>query len=522
MPRNWRRKALACAVVASLSFSNLHATQAPAVAQVATPHHTISLQAGSSEFNPEFFYKILGGAAPLFAAILGIVFWVTRSTPKESTETSKQSADTGLAPHTTTAPPTTESSTFWFPGTTPSPAQPSPEAAPPASNNNPVEPADAAAPNINNTAGKQTDLSSLSSSSSSTPPRKQNPATPGSESDSSVPRQIQRVLDEINSQRRSHGLNPVMLDTELSKAEQKVAEDFIRSGVFQTDHSMRVVPISGEDPVIGYRESIAKHDFLKQLVTRPDLTKVGIGLATNGFWWGGLARFVTEGDSLTTNEARVTKLIDRINQERRKNGVNPLHIAPSFTADEVAWAKHMKEVNKLYFSGTRRAVWRAHDPLEAVAVWAQQSGFNFILTDSRYSHVAVGLYQDGDEFWISARPITPGVALQERTKQIESIITAINNKRRTAGLSPLTVDDHNHTHLQKQAQLFANGKIVQQQLPLTEVYALADDPLAAAENLFAQKKNSDVLLYPRASRITVAIAEKDGFYAVAVKVPRNS
>lgn len=524
MPRNWRRKALACALVASLSFSNLHSAQTPATAQVPNPHHAFSLPAGSSKFNTDFFYKILGGALPLFAAIIGIVAFVTKTTAQNSADpkqTHPAKPEGELTPHVTTAPPTTESSTFWFPDAPNNPTQPAPETIPPASGNPSAEPTDSAQPGINNTAGKQTDLSSLSSSSSSSPPRKQNPSTPDTGSDSSVARQVQRVLDEINSQRRSQGLNPVTLDAELSKAEQKDAEDFIKSGSFQTDYSMRVVPISGEDPVVGYRESIAKYDFLAQLVRRPDLKKVAIGLATNGFWWGGSARFVTEGDALTSDDDRVSKLVDRINEARKKNGVNPLQLAPSFNAEEVAWAKHMKDINRLYFSGIKRAVWRAHDPLEAVAVWAQQSGFNFILTDARYSHVAVGLYQDGDEFWISVRPITQGVALQERAKQIESVIAAINEKRTAAGLGVLTVDDQHQSHLQKQAELFVNGKVVQQQLPLTEVYALADDPLAATDKLFSQKKNSDVLLRSNASKITVAIAEKDGFYAVAVKVPHK-
>ena len=111
--------------------------------------------------------------------------------------------------------------------------------------------------------------------------------------------------------------------------------------------------VSGPDPVESYQKTLKEQDYFRQLAERPDVTKVGIGLAGNedGSWWGGFVHFQSEGEALSTNEQRMTKLVEKLNAARAARGAGALQLAPSFNPEEQQWAQHMKDQNKAYDQG---------------------------------------------------------------------------------------------------------------------------------------------------------------------------
>ena len=58
---------------------------------------------------------------------------------------------------------------------------------------------------------------------------------------------------------------------------------------------------------------------------------MGIGLAGNedGSWWGGFVHFQSEGEALSTNEQRITKLVEKLNAARAARGAGALQLAPA-------------------------------------------------------------------------------------------------------------------------------------------------------------------------------------------------
>ena len=305
------------------------------------------------------------------------------------------------------------------------------------------------------------------------------------------------------------------LDTALSAKQQARADEFLKSGGRVFDDSGSVVIVSGPDPVESYQKTLKEQDYFRQLAERPDVTKVGIGLAGNedGSWWGGFVHFQSEGEALSTNEQRMTKLVEKLNAARAARGAGALQLAPSFNPEEQQWAQHMKDQNKAYYQGYFRAVGRNRDPLAVVDSW-DTPGFREILTGKKYTHVAIGLVQSGNEWFVSARPLTSGQIASDQ-QRIDTIVRQINAERAKKNLAALTLDAKLSASMQSDAEKFSRTERVEFPMPRRVVFDLTADPTESVSTWLGDNKSRDVIMNPKATKVGVALAQNNGLFGVA-------
>jgi len=307
----------------------------------------------------------------------------------------------------------------------------------------------------------------------------------------------------------------VTLDTALSAKQQARADEFLKSGGRVFDDSGSVIIVSGPDPVESYQKTLKEQDYFRQLAERPDVTKVGIGLAGNedGSWWGGFVHFQSEGEALSTNEQRMTKLVEKLNAARAARGTGALQLAPAFNPEEQQWAQHMKDQNKAYYQGYFRAVGRNRDPLAVVDSW-DTPGFREILTGKKYTHVAIGLVQSGNEWFVSARPLTSGQIASDQ-QRIDTIVRQINAERAKKNLAALTLDAKLSASMQSDAEKFSRSQRVSFPLPRRVVLDLTADPTESVSTWLGNKDSRDVIMNPKATKVGVALAQNNGLFGVA-------
>ena len=402
LPKKWRRSAVTVVLVPSLMCGG-HAVVAP-TASAAPASSAGSSNVGSTGSAalpgiPDNIIRVLGPALPI-VAFLATVFAAATAFSRSGSHTSHSSSTSTNPSPSASAEATTSGSQQ---PTTPSTSV---EAPAPTASEHPTATAEAVRPVQTNGTANQ------GSKTGSSNPNNRGAGTTGGASTSTAPwkpeagtedtsQQIQRLLDEINKPRIAKHLQPVTLDTALSAKQQARADEFLKSGGRVFDDSGSVVIVSGPDPVESYQKTLKEQDYFRQLAERPDVTKVGIGLAGNedGSWWGGFVHFQSEGEALSTNEQRMTKLVEKLNAARAARGAGALQLAPAFNPEEQQWAQHMKDQNKAYYQGYFRAVGRNRDPLAVVDSW-DTPGFREILTGKKYTHVAIGLVQSGNEWFV--------------------------------------------------------------------------------------------------------------------------
>ncbi|MDO4631414.1 MAG: CAP domain-containing protein [Corynebacterium sp.] len=498
--RNWKHRSLVFILVPSIMCGSHTVTAS------ATPQQAQSHQAQLSSDNlaipgiPDNILRILGPAIPVIS-LLAAVFAAAATLSKSGSASSANQLSSRQTPSATPStevpfPTTSEQSTA-----TANPAPPT---------------------QTNGKDNQESGTGSASTSNSSNPQTpKPTATTKPAETPKNTKQQIQRLLDEINRNRQAKGLKPVTLDTALSVPEQVRAEEFIKAGGTVSDSSGQVVIISGAEPVAAYKEVLASNSYFQKLAERADVTKVGIGLATNGDWWGGFIRFQTEGRALSTNEQRMAKLVEKINAARAAQGAAPLQLAPAFNPEEQQWAQHMKASHKLYYQGIRRAVGASEDPLDVVSQWQNNEGFRFILTGKQYTHMAIGLVQDGNRWIVSARPLTEGVALNNNQQRIDAIVKKVNAERAKKSLKPLIFDTSLQERMQSKADAFSRSQQVWYTLPVQEIFALEEDPIAAVDAWLAKEESKNVLFSPTATKVGVALAQHNNYFGVAAIIPQS-
>lgn len=516
LPKKWRRSAVTVVLVPSLMCGG-HAVVAP-TASAAPGSSAGSSNVGSTGSAalpgiPDNIIRVLGPALPI-VAFLATVFAAATAFSRSGSHTSHiSSTSTNPSPSASAGATTSGSQQPTTPST-------SVEAPAPAASEHPTVTAEAARPVQTNGTVNQ------GSKTGSSNPNNRGAGTTGGASTSTAPwkpeagtedtsQQIQRLLDAINKPRIAKHLQPVTLDTALSAKQQARADEFLKSGGRVFDDSGSVVIVSGPDPVESYQKTLKEQDYFRQLAERPDVTKVGIGLAGNedGSWWGGFVHFQSEGEALSTNEQRMTKLVEKLNAARAARGAGALQLAPSFNPEEQQWAQHMKDQNKAYYQGYFRAVGRNRDPLAVVDSW-DTPGFREILTGKKYTHVAIGLVQSGNEWFVSARPLTSGQIASDQ-QRIDTIVRQINAERAKKNLAALTLDAKLSASMQSNAEKFSRSQRVSFPLPRRVVLDLTADPTESVATWLGDKDSRDVIMNSKATKVGVALAQNNGLFGVA-------
>ena len=513
LPKKWRRSAVTVVLVPSLMCGG-HAVVAP-TASAAPASSAGSGNVGSAALPgiPDNIIRVLGPALPI-VAFLATVFAAATAFSRSGSHTSHSSSTSTNPSPSTSAEATTSGSQQ---PTTPSTSV---EAPAPTASEHPTATAEAVRPVQTNGTANQ------GSKTGSSSPNQHGAGTTGGASTSTAPwkpeagtedtsQQIQRLLDEINKPRIAKHLQPVTLDTALSAKQQARADEFLKSGGRVFDDSGSVVIVSGPDPVESYQKALKEQDYFRQLAERPDVTKVGIGLAGNedGSWWGGFVHFQSEGEALSTNEQRMTKLVEKLNAARAARGAGALQLAPAFNPEEQQWAQHMKDQNKAYYQGYFRAVGRNRDPLAVVDSW-DTPGFREILTGKKYTHVAIGLVQSGNEWFVSARPLTSGQIASDQ-QRIDTIVRQINAERAKKNLAALTLDAKLSASMQSDAEKFSRSQRVSFPLPRRVVFDLTADPTESVSTWLGDKDSRDVIMNPKATKVGMALAQNNGLFGVA-------
>ena len=516
LPKKWRRSAVTVVLVPSLMCGG-HAVITP-TASAAPGSSAGSGNVGSTGSAalpgiPDNIIRVLGPALPI-VAFLATVFAAATAFSRSGSHTSHISSTSTNPSPSASAEATTSGSQQ---PTTPSTSV---EAPAPAASEHPTVTAEAARPVQTNGTVNQ------GSKTGSSNPNNRGAGTTGGASTSTAPwkpeagtedtsQQIQRLLDAINKPRIAKHLQPVTLDTALSAKQQARADEFLKSGGRVFDDSGSVVIVSGPDPVESYQKTLKEQDYFRQLAERPDVTKVGIGLAGNedGSWWGGFVHFQSEGEALSTNEQRMTKLVEKLNAARAARGAGALQLAPAFNPEEQQWAQHMKDQNKAYYQGYFRAVGRNRDPLAVVDSW-DTPGFREILTGKKYTHVAIGLVQSGNEWFVSARPLTSGQIASDQ-QRIDTIVRQINAERAKKNLAALTLDAKLSASMQSDAEKFSRTERVEFPMPRRVVFDLTADPTESVSTWLGDNKSRDVIMNPKATKVGVALAQNNGLFGVA-------
>ena len=516
LPKKWRRSAVTVVLVPSLMCGG-HAVITPtasaAPASSAGSGNVGSTGSAALPGIPDNIIRVLGPALPI-VAFLATVFAAATAFSRSGSHTSHiSSTSTNPSPSASAGATTSGSQQPTTPST-------SVEAPAPAASEHPTVTAEAARPVQTNGTVNQ------GSKTGSSNPNNRGAGTTGGASTSTAPwkpeagtedtsQQIQRLLDAINKPRIAKHLQPVTLDTALSAKQQARADEFLKSGGRVFDDSGSVVIVSGPDPVESYQKTLKEQDYFRQLAERPDVTKVGIGLAGNedGSWWGGFVHFQSEGEALSTNEQRMTKLVEKLNAARAARGAGALQLAPSFNPEEQQWAQHMKDQNKAYYQGYFRAVGRNRDPLAVVDSW-DTPGFREILTGKKYTHVAIGLVQSGNEWFVSARPLTSGQIASDQ-QRIDTIVRQINAERAKKNLAALTLDAKLSASMQSDAEKFSRNQRVSFPLPRRVVFDLTADPTESVSTWLGDKDSRDVIMNPKATKVGVALAQNNGLFGVA-------
>ena len=513
LPKKWRRSVVTVVLVPSLMCGG-HAVVAP-TASAAPASSAGSGNVGSAALPgiPDNIIRVLGPALPI-VAFLATVFAAATAFSRSGSHTSHSSSTSTNPSPSTSAEATTSGSQQ---PTTPSTSV---EAPAPTASEHPTATAEAVRPVQTNGTANQ------GSKTGSSNPNNRGAGTTGGASTSTAPwkpeagtedtsQQIQRLLDEINKPRIAKHLQPVTLDTALSAKQQARADEFLKSGGRVFDDSGSVVIVSGPDPVESYQKALKEQDYFRQLAERPDVTKVGIGLAGNedGSWWGGFVHFQSEGEALSTNEQRMTKLVEKLNAARAARGAGALQLAPAFNPEEQQWAQHMKDQNKAYYQGYFRAVGRNRDPLAVVDSW-DTPGFREILTGKKYTHVAIGLVQSGNEWFVSARPLTSGQIASDQ-QRIDTIMRQINAERAKKNLAALTLDAKLSASMQSDAEKFSRSQRVEFPLPRRVVFDLTADPTESVSTWLGDKDSRDVIMNPKATKVGMALAQNNGLFGVA-------
>ena len=516
LPKKWRRSAVTVVLVPSIMCGG-HAVVAPtasaAPASSAGSGNVGSTGSAALPGIPDNIIRVLGPALPI-VAFLATVFAAATAFSRSGSHTSHiSSTSTNPSPSASAGATTSGSQQPTTPST-------SVEAPAPAASEHPTVTAEAARPVQTNGTVNQ------GSKTGSSNPNNRGAGTTGGASTSTAPwkpeagtedtsQQIQRLLDAINKPRIAKHLQPVTLDTALSAKQQARADEFLKSGGRVFDDSGSVVIVSGPDPVESYQKTLKEQDYFRQLAERPDVTKVGIGLAGNedGSWWGGFVHFQSEGEALSTNEQRMTKLVEKLNAARAARGAGALQLAPSFNPEEQQWAQHMKDQNKAYYQGYFRAVGRNRDPLAVVDSW-DTPGFREILTGKKYTHVAIGLVQSGNEWFVSARPLTSGQIASDQ-QRIDTIVRQINAERAKKNLAALTLDAKLSASMQSNAEKFSRSQRVSFPLPRRVVLDLTADPTESVSTWLGDKDSHDVIMNPKATKVGLALAQNNGLFGVA-------
>lgn len=516
LPKKWRRSAVTVVLVPSLMCGG-HAVVAPtasaAPASSAGSGNVGSTGSAALPGIPDNIIRVLGPALPI-VAFLATVFAAATAFSRSGSHTSHiSSTSTNPSPSASAEATTSGSQQPTAPST-------SVEAPAPAASEHPTVTAEAARPVQTNGTVNQ------GSKTGSSSPNNRGAGTTGGASTSTAPwkpeagtedtsQQIQRLLDAINKPRIAKHLQPVTLDTALSAKQQARADEFLKSGGRVFDDSGSVVIVSGPDPVESYQKTLKEQDYFRQLAERPDVTKVGIGLAGNedGSWWGGFVHFQSEGEALSTNEQRMTKLVEKLNAARAARGAGALQLAPAFNPEEQQWAQHMKDQNKAYYQGYFRAVGRNRDPLAVVDSW-DTPGFREILTGKKYTHVAIGLVQSGNEWFVSARPLTSGQIASDQ-QRIDTIVRQINAERAKKNLAALTLDAKLSASMQSDAEKFSRTERVEFPMPRRVVFDLTADPTESVATWLGDKDSRDVIMNPKATKVGVALAQNNGLFGVA-------
>ena len=515
LPKKWRRSAITVVLVPSLMCGG-HAVVAPtASAAPASSAGSVGSSTGSAALPgiPDNIIRVLGPALPI-VAFLATVFAAATAFSRSGSHTSQiSSTSTNPSPSASAGATTSGSQQPITPST-------SVEAPAPTASEHPTVTAEAARPVQTNGTVNQ------GSKTGSSSPNNRGAGTTGGASTSTAPwkpeagtedtsQQIQRLLDAINKPRIAKHLQPVTLDTALSAKQQARADEFLKSGGRVFDDSGSVVIVSGPDPVESYQKTLKEQDYFRQLAERPDVTKVGMGLASNedGSWWGGFVHFQSEGEALSTNEQRMTKLVEKLNAARAARGAGALQLAPSFNPEEQQWAQHMKDQNKAYYQGYFRAVGRNRDPLTVVDSW-DTPGFREILTGKKYTHVAIGLVQSGNEWFVSARPLTSGQIASDQ-QRIDTIVRQINAERAKKNLAALTLDAKLSASMQSDAEKFSRSQRVSFPMPRRVVFDLTADPTESVATWLGDKDSRDVIMNPKATKVGVALAQNNGLFGVA-------
>lgn len=516
LPKKWRRSAVTVVLVPSLMCGG-HAVITPtasaAPASSAGSGNVGSTGSAALPGIPDNIIRVLGPALPI-VAFLATVFAAATAFSRSGSHTSHiSSTSTNPSPSASAGATTSGSQQPTTPST-------SVEAPAPAASEHPTVTAEAARPVQTNGTVNQ------GSKTGSSNPNNRGAGTTGGASTSTAPwkpeagtedtsQQIQRLLDAINKPRIAKHLQPVTLDTALSAKQQARADEFLKSGGRVFDDSGSVVIVSGPDPVESYQKTLKEQDYFRQLAERPDVTKVGIGLAGNedGSWWGGFVHFQSEGEALSTNEQRMTKLVEKLNAARAARGAGALQLAPSFNPEEQQWAQHMKDQNKAYYQGYFRAVGRNRDPLAVVDSW-DTPGFREILTGKKYTHVAIGLVQSGNEWFVSARPLTSGQIASDQ-QRIDTIVRQINAERAKKNLAALTLDAKLSASMQSNAEKFSRSQRVSFPLPRRVVLDLTADLTESVATWLGDKDSRDVIMNSKATKVGVALAQNNGLFGVA-------
>ena len=516
LPKKWRRSAVTVVLVPSLMCGG-HAVITPtasaAPASSAGSGNVGSTGSAALPGIPDNIIRVLGPALPI-VAFLATVFAAATAFSRSGSHTSHiSSTSTNPSPSASAGATTSGSQQPTTPST-------SVEAPAPAASEHPTVTAEAARPVQTNGTVNQ------GSKTGSSNPNNRGAGTTGGASTSTAPwkpeagtedtsQQIQRLLDAINKPRIAKHLQPVTLDTALSAKQQARADEFLKSGGRVFDDSGSVVIVSGPDPVESYQKTLKEQDYFRQLAERPDVTKVGIGLAGNedGSWWGGFVHFQSEGEALSTNEQRMTKLVEKLNAARAARGAGALQLAPAFNPEEQQWAQHMKDQNKAYYQGYFRAVGRNRDPLAVVDSW-DTPGFREILTGKKYTHVAIGLVQSGNEWFVSARPLTSGQIASDQ-QRIDTIVRQINAERAKKNLAALTLDAKLSASMQNDAEKFSRTERVEFPMPRRVVFDLTADPTESVSTWLGNKDSRDVIMNPKATKVGVALAQNNGLFGVA-------
>ena len=516
LPKKWRRSAVTVVLVPSLMCGG-HAVITPtasaAPASSAGSGNVGSTGSAALPGIPDNIIRVLGPALPI-VAFLATGFAAATAFSRSGSHTSHiSSTSTNPSPSASAGATTSGSQQPTTPST-------SVEAPAPAASEHPTVTAEAARPVQTNGTVNQ------GSKTGSSNPNNRGAGTTGGASTSTAPwkpeagtedtsQQIQRLLDAINKPRIAKHLQPVTLDTALSAKQQARADEFLKSGGRVFDDSGSVVIVSGPDPVESYQKTLKEQDYFRQLAERPDVTKVGIGLAGNedGSWWGGFVHFQSEGEALSTNEQRMTKLVEKLNAARAARGAGALQLAPSFNPEEQQWAQHMKDQNKAYYQGYFRAVGRNRDPLAVVDSW-DTPGFREILTGKKYTHVAIGLVQSGNEWFVSARPLTSGQIASDQ-QRIDTIVRQINAERAKKNLAALTLDAKLSASMQSNAEKFSRSQRVSFPLPRRVVLDLTADPTESVATWLGDKDSRDVIMNSKATKVGVALAQNNGLFGVA-------